>query len=448
MNKLFAATASVIALAASLGAATPASAQEGGDNIFKNIFGGVVAAESDETGTKAPGPMAASRMPTVMKNAAAFLQSHGCKAGDPIYFRVYKLEGLVDVLAQCNGPNAPYKLLDTWKATETNGVMQKLGYKLYEGDKMIPEGMRTIYGVKDSTNWYLGINFGYPDALDRSRPLPKGKASRGGLTLFHGPYGSRGCVPLPIAKIELAYGIVDLATKHNTPTHIDIFPTKDMSTGNLRKLAKGAYAKYLGFWLNMAELDRTFAETKIRYPITGQGTQYAFSTGTPETVLARYKGRAATQVGVNVLPIPSREEVVTPKAAELKRVPPKVAMLTPPAAADIPLYQRFKTGPINLKTGFEQTPYSQFPITPVKVTKGAPDEDILGCAFTHKPTTDLCKEFTTDYFYNPRTGELRKMIIGGKQDSVGGDFIPVNNFRRMMQEGSSFSIFADTPKLK
>lgn len=473
MKNFFALSASAAAIAISLGAATPAQAapqkakaakiEKTEPGFFQKLFGarqdaGLSAraayasdgssleVEASTTGT-VPGPMPSSRVPTVKKNALNFLKKHGCSGGESIYLRVYKIDtpdlksndpykkGAVDVYAQCGGANAPYKLLDTWVVTNSNGLMHKLGYKLYEDDNMIPEGMRTIPGVKDTTAWYLGINLGYPDALDRSRPIPEKvqktdgtwftPKGRGGLALFHGPYGSKGCVPLEIMHIELAYGIVDLASKNGAPIHIDVFPSYDMSPGNLKRLAaKPGNEKFLAGWLNMSKLDQVFQKTGMRHSIVPHGNAYAFAHDVPAPLIANLPAEI-----VKAQPQPNALALTTPEMPVSRTIPgvlPKSA-----SEAIVPGFKPVQTSlntSVTMDLKFQKTPVQKFNVVTAKPAQLAKEQ--LACMFALNAKCNKPEQKTG--FVNPQTGETRQ-FVAGKGDSLRG-FIPVTDKERLQEE--------------
>jgi len=88
------------------------------------------------------------------------------------------------------------------KAYPFTAFSGKIGPKLKEGDKQIPEGVYDIAYLNPNSSYYLSIKVSYPNAFDRQIAAREGRTQLGGDIFIHGKDVTIGCIPLGDPGIE------------------------------------------------------------------------------------------------------------------------------------------------------------------------------------------------------------------------------------------------------
>ena len=97
------------------------------------------------------------------------------------------------------------RLLKSYPFTRFSG---KLGPKLREGDKQIPEGVYAAKSLNPNSRFHLSIEVGYPNALEKEAAAKEGRDHLGGEIFIHGGKASVGCIPIGNEAIEEVFFIV------------------------------------------------------------------------------------------------------------------------------------------------------------------------------------------------------------------------------------------------
>lgn len=98
----------------------------------------------------------------------------------------------------------------------------KLGPKLREGDKQVPEGNYRAESLNPNSRFHVSIRVGYPDAFDREQGRKDGRTSLGSDIMIHGNAKSIGCLAMgDVAAEELFTLVAKVGTGH---TQIVIAP--------------------------------------------------------------------------------------------------------------------------------------------------------------------------------------------------------------------------------
>jgi len=99
------------------------------------------------------------------------------------------------------------KLLDLWAST-TNGQFRhvktypilgasgKLGPKLREGDRQVPEGLYRIESLNPNSSFHLALRINYPNKFDREKAAQEGRTEPGSDIMIHGSTASIGCLAM------------------------------------------------------------------------------------------------------------------------------------------------------------------------------------------------------------------------------------------------------------
>lgn len=157
-------------------------------------------------------------MPVVHKiKGKETLQSVISKLEDPVWDRLkinleragYKMDypkeillvGLKEerILKVYAKGNSGFNLVKTYPFTGYSG---KLGPKLKEGDKQIPEGIYEVEYLNPNSSYYLSIKVNYPNEFDKSKTEYDNVADMGDNIFIHGKSATIGCIPIGDEAIE------------------------------------------------------------------------------------------------------------------------------------------------------------------------------------------------------------------------------------------------------
>ncbi len=82
------------------------------------------------------------------------------------------------------------------------GLSGKLGPKLSEGDRQVPEGLYRIEFLNPNSRFHLALRVNYPNAQDRRWAEQDGRTDLGSDIMIHGKTGSIGCLAMGDAAVE------------------------------------------------------------------------------------------------------------------------------------------------------------------------------------------------------------------------------------------------------
>ncbi len=113
-----------------------------------------------------------------------------------------KDEQLLEVWATQDNQNS---LIHTYNFTGFSG---KLGPKLMEGDKQIPEGLYKIEYLNPNSRFHLSMKISYPNKFDKVNGELDGRNNLGGDIMIHGSNCTIGCIPIGDSHIEELFTLV------------------------------------------------------------------------------------------------------------------------------------------------------------------------------------------------------------------------------------------------
>ncbi|MDA9773494.1 hypothetical protein N9B82_00940 [Saprospiraceae bacterium] len=90
----------------------------------------------------------------------------------------------------------------------------RLGPKLKEGDKQIPEGIYKIEYLKPNSSYHLSLKVSYPNDFDKARSALPAVSQMGGDVFIHGKALTIGCIPIGDRAIEEVFFLAEKAI-HN-----------------------------------------------------------------------------------------------------------------------------------------------------------------------------------------------------------------------------------------
>ena len=126
-----------------------------------------------------------------------------------IILTAFKEEQTLQVYAKDNNG---IKLIKEYPFTAFSG---KLGPKLKEGDRQIPEGIYKVEYLNPNSSYYLSIKVSYPNEFDKSKTELTNMADLGGDIFIHGKAATIGCIPIGDEAIEELFLLTQKAINNN-----------------------------------------------------------------------------------------------------------------------------------------------------------------------------------------------------------------------------------------
>lgn len=91
------------------------------------------------------------------------------------------------------GKSQELRLIRTYPILCASG---KLGPKLKEGDRQVPEGLYAIQLLNPNSLYHLSLRVNYPNDFDRAQAAKDGRTELGGDIMIHGKNVSIGCLAM------------------------------------------------------------------------------------------------------------------------------------------------------------------------------------------------------------------------------------------------------------
>jgi hypothetical protein len=107
---------------------------------------------------------------------------------------------------------------DTWRSIRSYPVLAlsgRLGPKLREGDRQVPEGVYAVESLNPNSLFHLAIRVGYPNAEDQDAALADGRTRLGSDIMIHGAAASIGCLAMGDRAAEELFVLTALAGPKN-----------------------------------------------------------------------------------------------------------------------------------------------------------------------------------------------------------------------------------------
>jgi murein L,D-transpeptidase YafK len=220
-------------------------------------------------------PAPDDRLQTVLEKTVPQLDRElagkGLRLGLPVFIRIFKLPGELEIWLADNGR---FRLFKSYPICSYSGY---LGPKLREGDWQSPEGFYSVTAerMNPRSSYHLSFNIGYPNEYDKVLNRD------GGNIMVHGSCSSMGCFAMNDRRIEEIYTIVHAALtggQDSIAVHVFPFP---LTAANLDKYTS---SPWLGFWNNLKEGFDVFERTGQVPQIEVAGGRYIV-TGTFELAM-------------------------------------------------------------------------------------------------------------------------------------------------------------------
>lgn len=108
-----------------------------------------------------------------------------------VIFVGLKHEKILEVWA-CGKENQ-FNLIRTYPILAASG---RLGPKLREGDRQVPEGLYRIESLNPNSMFHLSLRINYPNEFDRQQAKRENRTNLGGDIMIHGSNASIGCLAM------------------------------------------------------------------------------------------------------------------------------------------------------------------------------------------------------------------------------------------------------------
>jgi len=125
----------------------------------------------------------------------------------------FKEEKLLELYAR-NLDSTDWTLIKTYPFTSFSG---KLGPKLKEGDKQIPEGIYKVESLNPNSSYHLSLRVNYPNDFDKKMAEKDGRKNLGGDIMIHGKNVTIGCIPIGDQAIEEVFILSAKTIQHSIP---------------------------------------------------------------------------------------------------------------------------------------------------------------------------------------------------------------------------------------
>jgi len=204
---------------------------------------------------------AASLLNTARPRVQQELQQKGFQLGQPIFVRIFKMPGTLEVWIK---KNSRYQLFKEYPICSYSGYP---GPKLQEGDWQSPEGFYSVPAsrMNPDSSYHLAFNIGYPNEFDREWNRT------GSSIMVHGECSSRGCFAMGNLTMEEIYLLAHSALaagQQEFSVHVFPFPLTDAN------LAKYSSSPWIDFWQSLQPGYLAFERTRTVPVVTVQNGSY------------------------------------------------------------------------------------------------------------------------------------------------------------------------------
>lgn len=127
-------------------------------------------------------------------------------------YLAFKDTNLLEVYGR-DSANAPWRFVKQYPVLAASG---KLGPKLAEGDRQVPEGIYNAQFLNANSRFHLSIRLNYPNDFDRRMAQRDGRTRLGGDIMIHGDAVSIGCLAMGDQAAEDLFILVAIGTAQRT----------------------------------------------------------------------------------------------------------------------------------------------------------------------------------------------------------------------------------------
>lgn len=120
----------------------------------------------------------------------------------------FKEEQRLEVYAKKNNK---WIILKTYPFTGNSG---RLGPKLKEGDRQIPEGIYEIESLNPNSSYHLSLKINFPNSFDKAQSSYQQESQLGSDIFIHGKNVTVGCIPIGDEGIEELFVLANHAIEN------------------------------------------------------------------------------------------------------------------------------------------------------------------------------------------------------------------------------------------
>jgi murein L,D-transpeptidase YafK len=227
----------------------------------------------------ASNPRAESLMSKARQKIEKELKAKGFAVGQPIFVRIFKLPGTLELWMDKGHGYALYK---TYKVCNYSGFP---GPKVNEGDWQSPEGFYKVSAkqMKPNSQYHLAFDVGYPNDFDAAQNRS------GSLIMVHGDCQSVGCFAMTDSRIEEIYLLAHAALMRGQEQfNVHIFPFP-LTAQNLKKFAASPWIK---FWKTLEPGFSAFEHYKLVPEVAVANGEYVIRPRTGQLAMKGSSGKA------------------------------------------------------------------------------------------------------------------------------------------------------------
>lgn len=174
---------------------------------------------------------------------------------DKIFIRTFKEEKIMEVWGANHGG---WQLIKSYPVCTVPG---KLGPKVRQGDRQVPEGWYQIDSINPLSSFHLSMRINYPNTADLVRS--RNEKDPGGDIFIHGDCYSVGCIPIEDEPMEEVFwlAVQSLYAFKEQAIQVLILP---FNLNDEEKYVKNLqqFPHYKEFWEELKGLDLYFEELK------------------------------------------------------------------------------------------------------------------------------------------------------------------------------------------
>lgn len=217
-------------------------------------------------------PKAESLMSQLRPKLQRELQAKGFSAGQPIFVRIFKIPGTLEVWMK---KGRGFERFKTYRICSFSGFP---GPKVNEGDWQAPEGFYSVSAdqLNPNSGYHLAFDIGYPNEFDVA------KHHTGSLIMVHGNCQSVGCFAMTNGRIEEIYFLAHEALaqgQEKFSLHIFPFP---LTPSNMRKYAA---SPWISFWKSLEPGYSAFEQFKQVPEIAVHNGEYVVTSRGPKLAM-------------------------------------------------------------------------------------------------------------------------------------------------------------------
>lgn len=305
------------------GAAAPIAQAQSDDDRFVHVHPTNSALTvTAPTPAKSRGYLQILHAQTAVKLATA-----GFTLGNAAFVKIFKEERALEMWIQKE--DGAFKRFKRYAIKHIHN--DKLGPKIKQGDYFTPEGVYEIpaHFITENTQYYLAIDFAYPNALDRSL------GRTGSLVRIHGDApGSAGCPVMTNEDAQEIYSIAKSASNNGYGFTIYSFPFEMTAW----KLMAHRGHKAMAFWQNeLQPIYEALNQTNRPVKVSTVGKRYALLDGTTHQPVVAYTSqqqqvpiRSERSIQFGIAAHPAKQPI---QEGQLSTTPPSVPWIASPPVA-------------------------------------------------------------------------------------------------------------------